>query len=140
MAVAGSNSRLEAKIGGITPAVLILSGMNEVSPPLMRLPVWRLGYWTKSRRCERSMKTIARTTITAKALIVNMAKPDRAPCWVRVSICQIPLGRLATIPAKMIKDTPLPTPRLVICSPIHIRNMVPPVRVTIVETRKNIPG
>ncbi len=37
-AVAGSSSRLEAKIGGITPEVLILIGRNEDSPPNMRLP------------------------------------------------------------------------------------------------------
>ncbi len=42
-AVAGSSKRLEAKIGGITPEVLIFSGRNEVSPPNMRLPTWRLG-------------------------------------------------------------------------------------------------
>ena len=37
-AVVGSSSKDEAKIGGMTPAVLIFSGMNELSPPTMRLP------------------------------------------------------------------------------------------------------
>ena len=63
MAVAGSSSSEEAKIGGITPEVLIFSGRNEVSPPNMRLPTWRLGYCTSSRRCARSMNTM--DTITA---------------------------------------------------------------------------
>ena len=40
-------------------------------------------------------------------------------------------GKRATMPAKMISEMPLPTPRLVICSPIHIRRMVPPVSVII---------
>ena len=44
------------------------------------------------------------------------------------------------MPAMMISEVPLPTPRAVICSPSHIRNMVPPTRVTTVETRKNGPG
>ena len=44
------------------------------------------------------------------------------------------------MPAKMISEMPLPTPRLVICSPSHIRNMVPPTRVTMVEAMKNTPG
>ncbi len=35
---------------------------------------------------------------------------------------------------------PLPTPRLVICSPSHIRNIVPPTRVATVEITKNGPG
>ena len=44
------------------------------------------------------------------------------------------------MPAKMISEAPLPMPRAVICSPSHIRNMVPPVSVITVETTKNRPG
>ena len=44
------------------------------------------------------------------------------------------------MPAKMISDDPLPMPREVICSPSHIRNIVPPISVTTVEMRKNQPG
>ena len=49
-------------------------------------------------------------------------------------------GRLATMPAKMISEMPLPTPRAVICSPSHIRNMVPPTSVITQDRRKNMPG
>ena len=52
----------------------------------------------------------------------------------------IALGRPATMPAKMMSEMPLPTPRAVICSPSHIRNMVPPASVITVEMRKNKPG
>ena len=52
----------------------------------------------------------------------------------------IAVGRWATMPAKMISEDPLPMPREVICSPIHIRNSVPPVRVMTVDARKNGPG
>ena len=44
------------------------------------------------------------------------------------------------MPAKMISEMPLPMPRAVICSPSHIRNMVPPTSVITAETRKNMPG
>ena len=44
------------------------------------------------------------------------------------------------MPAKMISEMPLPTPRLVICSPIHISSMVPPVRVMTAPMRKNQAG
>ena len=44
------------------------------------------------------------------------------------------------MPAKMISDVPLPTPRCVICSPSHIRNIVPPTSVMTVVARKNMPG
>ena len=40
----------------------------------------------------------------------------------------------------MISEMPLPMPRWVICSPSHIRNMVPPVSVITVEMRKKKPG
>ena len=52
-------SRIElAKIGGITPEVLIFSGMCVESPPNIRLPTWRFGYCTAMRRCARSMNTM----------------------------------------------------------------------------------
>ena len=44
------------------------------------------------------------------------------------------------MPAKMINEIPLPTPRAVICSPNHIKNMVPPTRVTTQDSRNSIPG
>ena len=44
------------------------------------------------------------------------------------------------MPAKMISDEPLPTPREVICSPSQTRNIVPPVSVSTVDTRKSRPG
>ena len=43
------------------------------------------------------------------------------------------------MPAKMISEMPLPTPRCVICSPSHIRNIVPPTSVITVVMRKNQP-
>ena len=44
------------------------------------------------------------------------------------------------MPAKMISEEPLPIPREVICSPIHIRNRVPPVSVMTVDRMKNGTG
>ena len=49
-------------------------------------------------------------------------------------------GSCATMPDMMMSEVPLPMPRWVICSPSHIRNMVPPVSVITVEMRKNKPG
>ena len=40
----------------------------------------------------------------------------------------------------MINEIPLPMPREVICSPSHIKNIVPPVSVIVVEIRKKMPG
>ena len=44
------------------------------------------------------------------------------------------------MPAKMISEMPLPMPRAVICSPSHIRNMVPPVSVMTVVEAEEQPG
>ena len=49
-------------------------------------------------------------------------------------------GMLATMPVKMMSLMPLPMPRAVICSPSHIRNMVPPTSVMITPRRKYQPG
>ena len=54
--------------------------------------------------------------------------------------CTSAPGSPATMPAKMISDVPLPTPRCVICSPSHIRKTVPPTRVMTVVARKKMPG
>ncbi len=86
------------------------------------------------------MNTIHTTTATAMTAISSREPEESAPCWLRDSIWLSAVGRRATMPAKISRLTPLPTPRLVICSPSHIRNMVPPVRVAMVETMKNGPG
>ena len=39
--------------------------------------------------------------------------------------CEIAVGKLATIPAKMMSETPLPTPYSEMSSPIHIRSIEP---------------
>ena len=50
------------------------------------------------------------------------------------------LGISATIPANIINEIPFPIPRWVICSPNHIRKIVPATIVVTVEILKNIPG
>ena len=56
-------------------------------------------------------------------------------CW--MSVQKAP-GILATMPAKMIIEMPLPTPRRVIWSPSHMRNIVPVVMVSIAIRAKGI--
>ena len=136
----GSRSRELAKIGGITPEVLIFSGMCELSPPNMRLPTCRLGYCTTTRRWARSTKTMKATTATASTISPTMNSEDSAPVRPSSSVPASAAGKLATMPAKMIREMPLPTPRAVICSPSHIRNIVPPTSVITVVARKNSPG
>jgi hypothetical protein len=44
------------------------------------------------------------------------------------------------MPAKMMSEMPLPTPRSVICSPIHMMKDVPAAREIMVMRRKPQPG
>ena len=50
------------------------------------------------------------------------------------------LGISATIPAKIIRDIPLPIPLWVICYPNHIKKIVPETIVVTVEILKKTPG
>ena len=138
--VVGNSSSDEAKIGGMTPEVLSLSGRCEDWPSNMRLPTWRLGYWISSRRCARSMNTMKVMTATAITSTMRMSPVESAPWRPSSSVPAIADGNCATMPDMMISEVPLPMPRWVICSPSHIRNMVPPVSVITVEMRKNMPG
>ena len=92
------------------------------------------------RRWARSKKTMNATTTTPPRNMKMMKAPDSAPVRPSSSIWARALGRLATMPEKMISEVPLPTPRAVICSPSHIRNIVPPTRVMTVVKRKKKPA
>ena len=50
----------------------------------------------------------------------------------------MPAGAEVRIEAKMSSEIPLPIPRLVICSPIHMRRVVPAVSVTMISTSRPV--
>ncbi len=138
--VAGINRMELAKIGGITPATFSFNGRCELSPPNIWLPIWRFGYWIKMRRCERSTKTMKPMTMTDMTSRKTIKIADKAPVRPSSRVPAKADGKFATIPAKMISEIPLPTPRAVICSPSHIRKIVPPTSVITAVMRKNMPG
>ena len=139
-AVIGSSSSEEAKIGGMTPAELSFSGRCEESPWNIRLPTCRFGYWISRRRWARSMNTMAATTNSISASSRSSRPTDSEPVRASSNRPTSAAGKPATMPAKMMSEMPLPTPRCVICSPSHIRNSVPPTSVMTVVMRKNQPG
>ena len=67
-------------------------------------------------------------------------RPESSPFLKRFIVALNPEGIPAAIPAKIIKEIPFPTPLEVICSPNHIRNIVPPTRVITVVILKKRPG
>src|SRR5262245_15836671 len=78
----------------------------------------------RSRRCARSMKTMAATTPSMRANRAISSGQEMAPWRESSSKPARALGRPATMPDMIMSEVPLPTPRAVICSPSHIRNMV----------------
>ena len=64
---------------------------------------------------------------------------DSAPVRPSSSVPANADGTSATMPEKMISEIPLPTPRLVICSPSHIKNVVPATREIVVIILNEIP-
>jgi len=81
-----------------------------------------------------TMKTVSAITSAATPTTKTTLMPCSRDPLNRLKIAR---GISAMMPAKMISEIPLPTPRAVICSPIHIRNMVPPVNVVTAVRTKN---
>ena len=69
-----------------------------------------------------------------------MINPEIAPVFPSSKVVTKALGISATIPENIIKEIPLPIPLCVICSPNHIKNIVPATIVVTVEILKNKPG
>ena len=78
-----------------------------------------------------------------KTNIIKIAKiitVDIAPVLPNSNVVTNALGISATIPENIINDIPFPIPLWVICSPNHIKKIVPATIVVTVEILKNIPG
>ena len=86
------------------------------------------------------MNTTNAVTSTTSAAMPMISSHEYAPVRPCSSVWPIARGRPAAMPAKMISEMPLPRPRSVICSPSHIRNIVPVTSVTAETTRNITPG
>ena len=65
---------------------------------------------------------------------------DNSPVLASSSVPPKADGKPATMPAKMIMEIPFPIPRSVICSPSHIKNMVPVTKLIAAVKIKLGPG
>ena len=90
----------------------------------MRRPITRLAYWTGIRRWPSWTKTTAAITASATNGIIT------TKTWSGfVHQAWTPFGSPETIDAKIISEMPLPMPRWVISSPIHMTITQPQVSV-----------
>ena len=81
-------------------------------------------------------RTVKITNI--KMIIIKVA--ERAPVLPSSKVEAKALGISATIPEKIINEIPLPTPLKVICSPSHIRKVVPATNEMVVVNLNDMPG
>ncbi len=65
-----------------------------------------------------------------------MVLADKAPVLPSSNVVAKALGISATIPENIINDIPLPIPLCVICSPNHIKKIVPATKVITVVNLK----
>src|SRR5437764_4161753 len=86
----------------------------------MRRAITRLAYCTGMRRCPSCTNTIPATTTSTRKGIITL---NTWSCVVH-HVCT-PLGRRATMEAKISSEIPLPMPFWVINSPIHINSTQP---------------
>ena len=86
------------------------------------------------------MKTINKTVKITRINIPTIITADNAPVLPSSNVEARALGISATIPEKIIREIPLPTPLKVICSPSHIKNVVPATKDTVVINLKYNPG
>jgi hypothetical protein len=134
-----------AKMTGMTPAWFTFSGRNCRVPPYTRRPRTCLADCVGMRRCPLVMAITATTTATNRTIIkISFSKPMSPvpapsvnsdflrtvwPPEVSNSRLWVADGMRPMIPAMMMSEIPLPIPYSSICSPSHIRNMVPTVTV-----------
>ena len=87
-----------------------------------------------------SKKTINKTVKITKTNIPTIITADKAPVLPNSKVDANALGISATIPEKIINEIPFPIPLKVICSPNHIKKVVPATNEIVVVTLKDIPG
>ena len=114
----------------MTPAWLTFSGRYVDVPPYILRPTMRLAYWTGMRRCPCSTNTTPMMMISAATQTRLNTMPPRLSRMVLPSV-----GIREAMLAKISSDMPLPMPRSVTSSPIHITSAAPAVITSTMTTR-----
>ena len=83
---------------------------------------------------------IDQMTSIMRAATSRTVNSESSPSFMNWKVVVSAEGRLATMPAKMMSEMPLPMPRSVTCSPSHMMKAVPAVSVIMLIRRKVQPG
>ena len=87
-----------------------------------------------------SIKTIKATVHNKSINIVIIVEADKAPVLPSSNVEPKALGISATMPENIISDIPFPIPLEVICSPSHIKKVVPATREIVKLQERFIPA
>src|SRR6266487_4539899 len=99
---------LDAKMIGITPALLTRSGMCVLAPPYIRRPTMRFAYWTGILRVAWVMRMTAAMTRTIIATTNNRTNSDTVPARKLSTPFITVFGMRRMMLMKMMSEMPLP--------------------------------
>ena len=88
----------------------------------------------------RSIKTTIAITTIANTPIPNKRSIFKSPCLACSRACPIAPGIPVKILVAIIIEIPFQIPLSVICSPSHIRNIVPATTLNTAEIKNDVPG
>ena len=128
--VAGRDAMDWAKMMGITPDMFTLMGRNVLCPPYILRPRICLAYWMGMRRSASLTKTISTTSASASTRMTSTATMLIPPPMTLVMAEETVLGIREMMEANRMMEIPLPMPNSVICSPSHMMNAEPAVKVS----------
>ena len=132
LSMLGKNMSDDAKMMGMTPAMITRSGNTVFWPAYIFVPTTFFGVWMGMRRVawvKSTINAVMRKTIASTMSSRNRFLVPAITCWISLNTA---VGILSTMPMKMMNEMPLPIPLLVICSPSHMIKTVPVVRLTAV--------
>ena len=130
-----------AKMIGMTPAVLMRSGMKlRCASRCLPRDIVRCGIWIITRRAAIVIATVAATTATITRPSTISENGPITCVVMNLNVSKMPGQNRSTIEKKMISEAPLPSPRSVICSPSHMTKIAPVVRNSTIWTLKPNPG
>ncbi len=138
--VPGIARKVDAKITGRTPLMFTLMGMKELWPPYILRPTTRLAYWTGMRRSALFIKTM-KAISKRKTMPVRGTHSHIMPPVLNISLPRRSTeeGTRETIPAKRMREMPLPMPFSSMRSPSQTTSMAPAVKAAMMVTAARAP-
>jgi hypothetical protein len=98
------------------------------------------GIWTGSFRAAMVMATTPAVTPSMTSSRMISMTGLSTPVMVASQVRTMAVGKPSMMEKKISSDMPLPIPCSVICSPSHMMNIPPTVRIMVVVSMKKMPG